>query len=266
MFHLLKILQVIALGVVILASVLSFMPTPKKEKWPVVVPYYESVLSNQAAIVTVSSTVVGVLAIALKCIGSPKDWKRIHRMLENFHSETFSHLDDTDQPSEHHRVTMYRWKRWCLFPGPGWWPWRNGVYPWSGWLIPIVRVGSTNPGKTIFLAKSGNKDEFEGVAGAAYVSVSGDLPIEDLPNTLRADKKTLANYAQKGFVSIEWLERRVTRNQPCARCFRAVRLEVNNKPWGVMMIDTLQEKLPSPLITPHKLKQLVTFFRIIQEG
>jgi hypothetical protein len=108
--------------------------------------------------------------------------------------------------------------------------------------------------------------EPEGVAGAAYSSQNGFINLNQLPDISRqSDTDAKREYARLTFVAERLLDERLHQGRPCARSFLAIRVEVGGRPWGVLMIDSRQEKLPEPLKASNSFRNLAKMLEILLE-
>lgn len=256
-----------AIGLIVVTGATGLVPI-EFVGWPKTAPLHRWIHEQSIWITTVLSLVAGACAAFAHRIGSPRMLQILQGILADLQRTTFCNLDG-DQTGEHHRVTLYRWQQWCLFPGfreSIFWPWGPRNSPWSGWLVPVVRAGPYTRPKTVFLAKGGGKGEFEGVAGATYFSQAGFLDISELPDVYNSSPEDVRNYATQAHVPIEWLEKRMNRNRPCARCFRSIRIEVDGVWWGVLMIDSRETKLPSPQTTRQRFDTIANVFTVLLRG
>ena len=209
----------------------------------------------------INLTLVGLFtafAVTRKYIGEPWLWDCIKGILSGFQKEAFSDVGEGEL-ADHHRITLYRYYSFYLWPRRRGafllWPWGWGNYPWSGWLIPMVRAGPESAGATVFLASDAQR--FDGVCGAAYFQQSATLEVAGLPEITKGSSEAdIKNYALRTFASEELVKRRLRRDHPCARYFLAHRIEVQFKKWGVLMIDTMAEKIPTPTVNQHRFKQI----------
>lgn len=210
----------------------------------------------------VNGVLLGFLAVfgaAKSFVGEPWLWATIKDILTSFQRDVFDSLGDGELSADH-RVTLYKYQRFCLWPrgrGPIYWPWGKGTHPWSGWLVPMVRAGPRSPATTVFLVGDGKG--YEGVCGAAFCEQHGVVEKNgsDLPNiTNQSVDVEIAEYAQKTFVSPEMVKRRLLRKRPCARYFLALRVEVQSEHWGVVMIDSRSASLNQPQKTFHRFEQI----------
>jgi len=210
------------------------------------------------------AALLGALEIFLKAIGRPWIWECVKGILSTFQRDIFREAGD-GALSDHHRVTLYRYQTWCLWPkgrGRWYWPWGQGTsgnlsWPWSGWLVPVVRAGPDTAGSTVFLCAGGQ--DFDGVCGAAYSQQSGTLEIKasSLPDiTPVSTSADIIDYAKRTFVPEGMVIARIKANRPCARYFLAHRVEVQSVKWGVLMIDCRSEGPDKPTVANHRFGQI----------
>jgi hypothetical protein len=190
-----------------------------------------------------------------KAIGEPWFWRTINTIIDDFQKDVF--VDLREEKTDDHRVTLYKWCRYCVWPGNRWhwfWPWGWGNWPWSGWLKPAVRSGVYGRGRTIFLANKASQDFAEGIVGQAFFS-HRVMEIGELPDVQGSDSEgQIEDYATRTFVSPGWLRRRLKKGAPIARSFYAIPIEVKNGRWGVVMIDSRARTIPTPKNTMLKFK------------
>jgi hypothetical protein len=206
----------------------------------------------------VGSFLAGMIAIsaaATKVVGEPWLFKRTKDVLSDLHRSAFRTLVDPTAKADDHRITLYRYYKWCFFPGRGWWPWCNGVHPWSGWLIPVARAGAKTAARTIYLAK--DSGHAEGICGNVYFAHNSILEHHDLPNIdENATDAEIEEYAKKTFVTVETVRKRVRDKRSCARYFLSIRIQVEFTDWGILMIDSRAEDLPQKGIHGQRFIQL----------
>lgn len=158
----------------------------------------------------------------------------------------------SDGASDHHRVTLYRFHKVCwlaaLRGSDSCNPWGKGNYLWSGWLVPTVRAGADSAATTIFLAR--DADRFEGVCGAAFFQNQPviEKKLTDLPNIVKgSSEEDIKQYADETWVTPALIQKRLSSGRPCARWFLALRVEIQYKKWGVLMIDSRSDKMPQTM-------------------
>ncbi|MEX0701194.1 MAG: hypothetical protein WD069_03785 [Planctomycetales bacterium] len=193
-------------------------------------------------------------------IGEPRFWATVGHILTGFRDDIFG----IGGIEDHDRITLYRFRRWtfrvgCVAcRGSKWWPWgcsptgrRN--WPWSGWIVPVVRSGQMGHGKSVFLAK--NDQESWGVAGTAFFH-GASLEKSELPEASLNRPESITHYAKETFACLGWIEERLKAGESCARCFYAIRVRAGKRAWGVIMIDSRREKLPKSNINTARFRTL----------
>ena len=98
--------------------------------------------------------------------------------------------------------------------------------------------------RTIFWASGDDPGSAEGIPGRTWAT-NRVLIINSLPDLhSNPSAANIQNYATASAVSEEWLQRRLRENKPCARSLCGIPVEVNNKFWGVIVIDSKSDTLP----------------------
>lgn len=236
-----------------------------QNQWPVLVEFQNWLEPISKPLIAWLAFLIGFFKLVMRWVGAPEHWKTIQKILEHIQKEVFDGLPDGEF-AEFHRVTLYRYQRFCLFTG---WrgqfsPWGDFNHPWSGWLVPVTRAGPGKNPKTVFLAHSMEGKRFEGVAGATMLLQGGDLRIDRLPDaTSSANDEKIRLYATETFVSESWLRKRIATRKPCSRSFYSMQIEIGGKAWGVLMIDSRLESLPKPQKTKHVFESLKVILEIL---
>lgn len=86
----------------------------------------------------------------------------------------------------------------------------------------------------------------EGVAGKAWVA-NQIMVVPDLPNlsSSSADRQ-IARYAKRTSCPIPIVKDYVTRGRDLPRSIGAIPIEVDNAPWGVLVLDSREEQGVTP--------------------
>lgn len=171
-------------------------------------------------------------------INPPETWAAIHGFLNNARDYFFKGMED---PLHHHRVTLFKWRTWTWRE----WSIRDSRWPWSGWLIPVARSGhTTQRSNTCFRASASDPESAEGFAGQVWAK-NRTIVLNHLPD-LKDDSgnEAVRLYAEVSSVSEDWLRQRLKEGKPCARSFCGMPVEVNNKLWGVIVLDSQNEEQP----------------------
>lgn len=269
---------VLAFSAIILLGVFAHVfPTVSRawplivKVWPSIVPAHTWIESNLAWLIALLGVVVTTTGLVAKRIGSPWFWHTVAHIIDGLHSQIFADLPG-GEVEDHHRVTLYQWRRFCWWPAgtikTSKWFWgRSPIgklnWPWSGWMVPVVRSGVRSKGKTIFLSKS--DPESQGIAGTAYFHHK-PMEIDNLPDVHNdGSAETLKTYADRTYSPVEWITQRVNRQEPCARCFHAIRIRVGKDWWGVIMIDSRSKCIPDGDITIPRFQTISTALECLLE-
>lgn len=241
----LKGIQRFAAVIILCASALLKASVPKT---PLISSFIELCQHHAWWIIILFTCAGGLAQYFNNRIGSPENWRIVQYLLNQYREEIFDKDENTKGDAEHfHRITLFKHLKWR---------WALVKWPWSGWVVPVARSGSTTRTKIqCFLTSKERPDDAEGVAGKTWarnreVKVCGlpDLSIDNPPES------DIIDYAKKAFVTKEWISNRMRTNRrglPC-RSLLGICIEAKGIPWGVLVIDS-QHPEPSRLKSP-KLK------------
>lgn len=183
--------------------------------------------------------IAGLSKIICTKLVSPWARKAVQSVIDELRG--FAFKADGGDPAHYHRVTLFKRVPFKLKVWPWrshWWPWGKGRGPFSGWLIPVARSGhTTQRTKTVFLAPD-DADSAEGLAGLAWscneIVYKMDLPnIENNPTA-----ESVKTYSRETGLSPGLTQTRVEAGLPAARSYLAMGIEVGNKKWGVLVLDS----------------------------
>lgn len=174
--------------------------------------------------------------------GDPWIWEKIQYLIDGMRDRLWEDLEAARM--DEHRVTLFQRKSFVLFlrkPGASiLWPYGRGCYPWSGWLVPVLRSGHTaQVSRSIFLAPSGGTShKVEGVVGEAWASKT--TIIIDSLNKIRQNSaiKTKKTYADKTFCDVSIVDRYLAQNRTPPRSIGAIPIQVHGKIWGALVLDS----------------------------
>lgn len=243
--YFLKITKPTAAIIVLFTSAVLRAPALKT---PLISSFIELWQHSAWWIIMLFTLVGGLAQYFSNRIGSPDNWRIVQYLLDLYREEVFNKDESTKEDAEHfHRVTLFKHLKWR---------WAFVRWPWSGWVVPVARSGSTTRTKIqCFLTSKERPDDAEGVAGKTWASnrevkVCGlpDLSIDNPP------ENDIMEYAKKAFVTKEWICNRMRTNRrglPC-RSLLGICIEAKGIPWGVLVIDSRHPE-PSRLKSP-KLK------------
>jgi hypothetical protein len=173
--------------------------------------------------------------IARKVVGPPWVWDAVHYYLDVFQEYAFP--EQAGDMLHDHRVTLFKYVRWR---------WCLRRWPWSGWLVPLERSGHTTQRTNIAFRAPDDASQAEGVAGATWAS-KWAVPVSDLPDlSENSSAQDIQSYAEKTFVSAEFLGKYMRRGRPLARSFLGIPVEVKSKRWGVVVMDSKREMHVAP--------------------
>ena len=152
--------------------------------------------------------------------------EHVHELLDQMCEKTFKN-QNFDLP-QHRRVTLFKHRKICF--------WRFPFF--GGFLVPIERSGAdTRKTGSIFKVHD-NGEKNEGVAGRVW-SANSNLYVPNLPEIGgRCDPQALDDYAAKTFYprnKLSGLDKR-----PTARALMGIPVQVGNKKWGVIVIDSVR--------------------------
>lgn len=194
---------------------------------------------------------------ARRRFGSPWEWETIQQILDQYQQAVFA--DCQDDPLDHHRVTLFRHRKWRVHFA---WPRR-----WAGWLVPVARSGRLTRERISSFRAPDDPAKCEGVAGKAFRQDSWMFVEADASCFLRADKKLnnkalqkqLKTYAGLTGVSEDWVRRYVQSGRPLASSFAALTILHKGEAWGVLVIDSQSKNR----IDTRHVEEFTTYGRLL---
>lgn len=191
-------------------------------------------------IIVIANLILWIAHVLKNYFGNPWAWDSVKTLLEEFRVEVFSGA--TNLNASHDRVTLFRKKERR---------WRWGVFPSNDWLCVVERTGHMTRRRRKWLRAKDDGRNYEGVAGATWCL--GRTVLKDgLP--VAATEKGIKSYAKETFISVEYVKKQMEKGAPLPRSLCGIIVEVNNKPWGVIVIDSSLEKLTDQ-------EKIETFYR-----
>ena len=191
-----------------------------------------------------------IIKLIRNWIGDPAVREEVRKRVNEYRNSVFSDRAGGSTYQADRRITLFKRRRFCFarqcWPWSYGWPLKNR-WPWDGWLIPEFRSGNTPQlSKSTFRVPEGRHREAEGIAGRAWES-DGWLHIPNLPDvkSLNCTESDIAKYAEATQMDI----RDIKNDPPQGRAFAAIRVEVQGKGWGSLVIDT---RAPDGLDRPNK--------------
>jgi hypothetical protein len=154
----------------------------------------------------------------------------VHRLLDQLRDKTFRH--DAAALAQHRRVTLFRHKWFALHP-----PF------FGGFLVPIERSGTFTRRTRAYFRAPDDGERCEGIAGRTWGGQK-IVYIERLPE-LRVDcpEVSVQQYAEKTFISPRRARRYIKTKKVAPKSILGFPIEVNNKPWGVLVFDSTGETI-----------------------
>jgi hypothetical protein len=244
-------------AVTVAALVAAAMKADAAKAWPLFKEPLSTIQQNGWWLIVLLPVGAALADRLASSAGSPRTWEIAQTVTNAFRKEVFGDIDDA--LLQEHRVTLFKHVR-CKWWMRRWrcrgWPWGKGRWPWSGWLVPVVRSGhTTQQSDTVFLAPD-DSHQAEGIAGLAWASGKAVFRKELPAITANSSAEEIAEYARLSKLSPEWVRRRLSRKQPCARSLCGVPIEGKKRPWGVIVLDSAAPDLPEDKIRSQS--QLVT--------
>jgi hypothetical protein len=210
--------------------------------------------------ITISCFVLASLAGWMKvAVGPPKLWLQVHKLLDQFQARAFPPPSNSNAPPLHHnRVTLFQHRPWI---------WAFCCWPGTGWMVPIQRSGVATRKTAARFRAPDDAERVEGIAGTVWVR-SGTIFVPTLEGQgskllpaikVDAPDSRIDEYAKRTFTSERWIRRRMKRlhNDGCLhRSFCGFPVTVEGKPWGVLVIDSMEGALDpahiSDAFTPYE--------------
>lgn len=184
---------------------------------------------------------LGVLGLVgkLVCdyIGPPWVWAVVQKIVDKFAEKAFEPVPGA--AAHDYRVTLFR-HTWALER-----PWRGKRrpgerwrWPWSGWLVPVVRSGHTTQNtNAIFLAPD-DAYNAEGVVGQTWANRKV-VQTRELPDlNVDSSDSNIREYATQTFVAEEWVRQRLRERKPFPLTLCGIPVEVGGRVWGVIVLDS----------------------------
>lgn len=235
-----------------------------KQRWEFASEALAWVQVHNWLLIPIMAGIATVTAAARRLIGPPWIWAAIEKVLEELRKVAFRNPDATPA---NHRVTLFKRVRillpfWWVMRWRGIWPYGRWRWPWSGWLVAKCRTGHVRQrSKEVFLAPD-DAHNAEGIAGHAYTQKV--YRVANLPalNSHSSDDE-IRQYAQVTHVPPSWVKQRLRRGDPLSRAYMGLVVEVNNKPWGIIMLDSLD---PDALLEQRTIgNRFVVVARVLSE-
>lgn len=174
--------------------------------------------------------------------GNAVCWEAMQVQIDELQSIAFE--KHQAESNEKHRVTLFRYKRWC-WRRHGWnllnWAksYKVGISPASGWLVPVLRSGHMSKNtKTIFAAPD-EGSLIEGVAGQCWAS-DYTTYVERLPSLSRtSNDNNIEKYCTGTKLPKEFVRQYISNDKKLSRSLLAMPVKDSNGcRWGVVVFDS----------------------------
>lgn len=231
-YRILGWIRYVAGGTVIITGALLKADAAKFSEFAEWVGNSVSWIQTQAWKVIILGMVIGGLAQLFRSrVGSPRLWAVLKTELEDMRETIFANY--RGDPFHNHRVTLFKRVQWCFH-------WRTLIWPWSGWLVPVVRSGwTTQRSSSIFPAPDQPNPANCGIAGRAW---AGEVPlVNDLPDVgphSNASSDDFRKYGEATGISPKLVRRR----RYTKRSYCGIPVEGSSGPWGAIVIESTDPK------------------------
>lgn len=185
-------------------------------------------------IIILANIVLWVAHVLKRHFGNPWAWDTVKVLLEEFRVCVFFEQANLDVHLD--RVTLFKKvdKRW-----------RWGCFPFYDWLCTMERTGHMNRRKRKWFRAKDDGRTVDGVAGATWRSgqttLKGGLPLLNK----YSNSNLIESYAKETFVDSNYVRNRLNKGAALPRSLCGIIVEVENKPWGVIVIESQHERLAS---------------------
>lgn len=225
-----------------------------------IIPLLDSsgIVHDAAGFVAINSTLFYSLsalfgliaALLLFFIDRASGWSILKVSLNKFSDVVYEERNHNDTPF--HRVTLFKHTAWWT---PTWFR--------KNKLIPKVRSGHQFQKSKTYFYVDDIPENCVGVAGKAWGEMDPVIiaKLEDIVSILPTSNKfteTIRQYAAATHTPADWVIKR--RDKLFSRSFYAVKIEVNFKPWGVLVLDS---KRPEEIQIGDLYKEFPVFLSVM---
>lgn len=204
-------------------------------KQPILVGLLEKI-SNNAIPIYIVAVFFFIVGIAFTKAMEPWRVKNLKFILDSYQEKAFPKREGESE--DENRVTLFKYKKrcWLCFLE------RKGLplpFQKHGYLVPFMRSGCQSQlSSAVFLVPNSSRHT-EGIAGRAY-STNRQVSIDNLANiNSSTSDRNLKKYAENTFMDESMARRYANENKTLPRSITAIPIEVNNKRWGVLVLDSV---------------------------
>lgn len=229
-------------GVGVMAALLAYMnDIDGKESWisnrPVVLMFIEKVQEYSF----VAYVLFGFLLISfwiVRSLGDPWVIEKIQYILDRYQDQVFG---GNETPSDHERVTIFQYKKFCFLRSHWSKKWFLPVRPHhfvGSYLVPYLRSGHlSKKTKTCFWVPD-DSDRSEGVAALAWTRRKAVLQRELPQIHSTSSDNNIRKYSDRTNCPFDMVKCYKLAGKILPRSLAAIPLEKNGKMWGVLVIDS----------------------------
>ena len=229
------------LGAPVLGAIIDYADKVDKTKHPTVAGILDKFDQHS---LTIFMVLLGafILGRILSRKGDVLAWRTVQAQIDILQRIAFP--GQAGDLNDNHRVTLFKHKDWNwsrFFSRAGFQnAWKRRSWPWSGWLVPVVRSGHTGKGtKTVFWCPDEGR-KAEGLAGFCWSSDAG-VSKEGLPSIrMVSSEENKEKYCRQSFMPRPMLDTYCSEGKPLARNILALPIMngVGDK-WGVLVFDSM---------------------------
>jgi len=192
------------------------------------------------------TVLLGLSKLLCNQVGPGWVWNAVEGLLTEFRKHSFTKVC-LESEQYCHRVTLFQYVTyrhwWFLLTARCWikcFRFTGLRGPWSGWLIVVRRSGNAKKRTNLVFLACDDGENAEGLAGRAFRGCQTYI-VKQLPEITATSVDTdIAEYAKKTYVTVAWVKKRLEEKKTLARSLAAIPIEVDNKPWGVIVIDSTE--------------------------
>jgi hypothetical protein len=227
-----QVLAALALSIVTVLAKYE-IPAGANNLWSTVVSVVQD---SSIYIIVVANFILWTAHVLKNYVGNPWAWDTVKALLEEFRTDVFA---GATLNASHDRVTLFKKKDVR---------WRFLCCPSNDWLCAAERTGHMTRRRRKWMRANDDGQRYEGVAGATWCL--GRTVLKDqLPQLTReAAQSEIDLYAKETFIGAAYIKKKLRAGYVFPRSLCGIIVEVNSRPWGVIVIDSSLEKLPDQAV------------------
>jgi hypothetical protein len=221
---------------------------------------------------------IGVLALSLLLVfllgwwlakdGQKLVWLTLQCQIDTLANIAFPNANG--DLNDRHRVTIFKYNKWCWkrFKSKRiFYFLKQGIWPRSGWLVPVLRSGHTGKNtSTVFLAPDDGKSA-EGVAGLCWSCDSGVYRTKLQAITTVSSDENKDKYSKATSMPRWLLDSYLAEGRPLARALLAYPVQTRlGKRWGVIVLDSQDRLGIDEAVADAALRTIIEPVGVLLEG